>query len=111
MCVDFFGPADLLTMEAQSGENSRMKHNTPDSPESLLVGGTFRASRDRPARRASPITYVTRDDPPMLIVHGDADPLVPYQQSEEFEAALKKAGVKATLHIVKGGTEPGSVLK
>jgi dipeptidyl aminopeptidase/acylaminoacyl peptidase len=39
----------------------------------------------------------------MLLVHGDADPLVPHQQSILLHDALKKAGVEATLHIVKGG--------
>ena len=101
-CVDFFGPADLLSMQTQSGTNSEMNHDGPDSPESRLVGGAVQEHKDA-AKRASPITYVTRDDAPMLIVHGDADPLVPYQQSEDLQAALKKAGVNATLHIVKGG--------
>ncbi len=100
--VDFFGPTDLLRMDAQSGPNSRMKHDAPDSPESQLIGGTLRENKEK-ANRANPIAYVSKDDPPMLLVHGDADPLVPHQQSEELYAALQKAGVEATLHIVKGG--------
>ena len=52
--------------------------------------------------KASPITYVSKDDPPILIMHGDADTIVPLDQSERFYEALKKAGVDATLHIVKG---------
>lgn len=100
--VDFFGPTDLLLMGAQSGPNSRMDHDAPDSPESLLVGAPVQDNQDK-ARRASPITYVTPDDAPMLLVHGDADPLVPHQQSILLHDALKKAGVEAKLHIVKGG--------
>jgi acetyl esterase/lipase len=100
--ADFFGPADLLKMTAQSGANSRMNHDAPDSPESLLIGGTLPENPDK-ARRASPVIYVSKGDAPMLLVHGDADPLVPWNQSEELCAALKKAGVDATLHIVKGG--------
>jgi acetyl esterase/lipase len=100
--VDFYGPTDLLRMAEQSGPNSRMDHNAPDSPESQLVGGTLQENKER-AAKTNPIVYVSRDDPPMLLVHGDADPLVPHQQSEELYQALRKAGVDATLHIVKGG--------
>jgi acetyl esterase/lipase len=44
-------------------------------------------------RKISPITHVTSDDPPTLIIHGDADKLVPIQQAEIVVAKLKKAGV------------------
>ena len=53
--------------------------------------------------RANPITYVTKDDPPFLICHGDKDMLVPHNQSELLYDALKKAGVNVTFHTVKGG--------
>ena len=41
--------------------------------------------------------YVSADNPPFLILHGTADTLVPYAQSEALEAALKKAGVPVVL--------------
>ena len=41
-------------------------------------------------REAAPITHVTADDPPFLLIHGDGDKTVPFQQSEAMEAALKK---------------------
>ena len=104
--VDFFGPADLLTMGAQSGANSRINHDASDSPEAKLIGGTLQENKTQ-ARRASPITYVSKDDAPMLIVHGDADPLVPLAQSETFLVALKAAGVDASLYVVKGGGHGG----
>jgi acetyl esterase/lipase len=63
--VDYFGPTDLLRMAEQSGSNSRMNHNAPDSPESQLVGGTLQENREK-AAKASPITYVSKDDPPTL---------------------------------------------
>jgi acetyl esterase/lipase len=99
---DWFGPTNLLTMGAQAGPNSRLDHDAPDSPESKLIGAHLPNAPDK-ANAASPLSYVTSDDAPMLIVHGDADPVVPVQQSETFYAALEKAGVNATLHIVKGG--------
>jgi acetyl esterase/lipase len=53
-------------------------------------------------RRVSPISHVSRDDPPTLIIHGDADKLVPIQQAEIMVARLKKAGVPAMLEVKKG---------
>lgn len=50
----------------------------------------------------SPITHVTADDPPTLIIHGDADKLVPIQQAEVIIAKLKDAGVPAELIVKKG---------
>lgn len=95
---DWFGPTDFLRI----GEHpSRIDHYAADSPESQLLGGPVLENREK-AARASPITYVSRDDPPFLIMHGDQDPLVPYQQSELLHEALKKAGVDSTLQIVKG---------
>jgi dipeptidyl aminopeptidase/acylaminoacyl peptidase len=52
---------------------------------------------------ASPVNHVTPDDPPFLLIHGDADRTVPYQQSEIMEAALRNAGVPVKLIRVPGG--------
>lgn len=101
---DWFGPTDFLQMDKHSLQGSRLIHDAPNSPESLLVGGPI---QDEPykslARKADPITYVTKDDPPFLIMHGDKDMSVPLHQSELLYDALKKAGVEATLYVVKGG--------
>lgn len=51
--------------------------------------------------RASPVTHVSPDDPPFLIMHGDKDKLVPLSQSQILYDRLKAAGVPATLVIVK----------
>lgn len=56
---------------------------------------------------ANPITHVSKDDPPFLIMHGDEDRLVPLRQSELLEAALEKTGVRTKLHVVKGGKHGG----
>ena len=94
--VDRYGPTDFLRMNDQPG---RMDHDAADSPESQLVGGPIQAHPER-ARRANPITYVTPDDPPFLIMHGKRDELVPYQQSELLHAALDSAGVTSELILV-----------
>lgn len=52
---------------------------------------------------ASPINHVSADDPPVLLIHGDADMGVPFEQSELMREALRKAGVTAELLRVPGG--------
>jgi len=54
------------------------------------------------ARAISPITHVTSDDPPTLIIHGDRDFLVPIQQAESMVAKLKEVGVPAELVVRQG---------
>ena len=103
--VDYFGPADLLRMDEGREPNS-MFHSNSNSPESKLIGCNVPDNPEK-AAKASPVTYITKDDPPFLIVHGDKDPLVPHHQSEILEAALKKAGVPVTFYTVKGGGHGG----
>jgi acetyl esterase/lipase len=55
------------------------------------------------ARDASPVNYVSADDPPILLMHGDKDATVPFAQSELMQAALEKAGVPVKLLRVPGG--------
>jgi len=96
---DFFGPTDLTKM---SVFESSMDHDAPDSPESKLVGGPVQENKEA-CKRANPITYVSKDDPPFLICHGDKDMLVPHNQSVLLNDALKSAGVSVKFHTVKGG--------
>ena len=53
-------------------------------------------------KRLSPITHVTSDDPPVLMIHGDKDKLVPFQQSLVFDARLKEVGVSSKLFVASG---------
>lgn len=57
-------------------------------------------------RKIAPISHVSDDDPPTLIIHGDADKLVPIQQAEIIVEKLKEAGVEAKL-VVKPGASHG----
>jgi len=99
---DWFGPTDFLQMDEYSLKASRLIHDAPNSPESLLVGGPIQEEPYKSiVRKANPITYVTKDDPPFLIMHGDKDTSVPLHQSELLYEALKKANVDATLYVVK----------
>lgn len=98
--VDYFGPTDFLQMDRQRLPDG-MTHDTPNSPESELIGGPIQENKEKTAR-ANPVTYVTADAPPFLIVHGNQDPLVPYQQSVLLVNALIIAGVETTFYTVVG---------
>lgn len=82
--VDHYGPTDFLKMEGN--------HLEANSPESRFLGGKITGLPDQ-VRRADPITYVDKNDPPMLIMHGKDDKTVIFNQSELLYAALQKAGV------------------
>ena len=107
--VDCFGPTNFLRMD---DFESRIVHDAADSPESLLIGGAIQDNKKK-TLTADPISYVTKDDSPFLIVHGTKDMAVPYNQSVILNAALNKVGVPtALLTVVDGGHGVGGgVLK
>jgi acetyl esterase/lipase len=107
--VNFFGPSDLLQMDAHRLPDGVI-HNVPTSPESQLVGGLL-TQKIAEVRQANPITYVSADDPPFLIVHGDRDVLVPHHQSVVLAAALKAAGVFHIFRTVAGGGHGDDVFR
>ena len=99
---DWYGPSDLLRMDDVPGS---MEHNAPDSPESQLIGAPIQSRPDLVAR-VNPITYITPDAPPFLLMHGTADDVVIPNQSEFLHAALVEAGVPVSL-IMLGGLGHG----
>lgn len=78
-----------------------------DGPNMKAYAVTWLGSlpdRDAVARRVSPLTYVRKDVPPVLTIHGDADPTVPYTHATRLHAALQAAGATSELvTIPKGG--------
>jgi acetyl esterase/lipase len=77
-----------------------------DGPHTQQFAVTWLGSttnRDEIARRVSPLSYVRPALPPILTIHGDADPLVPYSQAVRLRDALTKAGVPNELVTVQGG--------
>jgi acetyl esterase/lipase len=86
--VDLFGPADF----------------------ELWWGKTARFRDSKIAKRlksASPVTYVTDDDAPILVFHGDKDPIVPLLQSQSVHKRYQKAGLESALHVIKGAGHGG----
>ncbi len=73
-----------------------------DSAVSGLLGGTYTAKHAE-AVAASPVAYVTRDDPPFIHFHGTKDMRVAYLHVEAIHAALQKAGVPSLLVPITGG--------
>jgi acetyl esterase/lipase len=99
--MDWFGPAELLTMREQALPDGMRGMDLADSPESRLVGGPLRERREA-AIAASPITYVSKSAPPFHIQHGSRDRLVPLGQSEALHRALLAAGAASTLVVIEG---------
>jgi acetyl esterase/lipase len=88
--VDWFGPTDFLKMDEQLKESmvkNPQVHSAPDSPESELIGKNLTDAPEL-VRAANPETYITPDDPPFFIQHGQIDNLVPYQQSVNLASKL-----------------------
>ena len=65
------------------------------------------SNRDDVARRVSPLSYVRAGLPPVITIHGDADPTVPYSHAVRLREALDKAGVPNQLVTVPGGRHGG----
>ncbi|MGW4681096.1 alpha/beta hydrolase fold domain-containing protein [Micromonospora taraxaci] len=99
--VSWYAPSNLLTMQSQAHPSGTIDHDAADSPESLLIGAPL-ADNPEAGRAASPVTYVTDQAPPMLLVHGDQDLVVPVGQSEELAAALTAVGAEVELSVVRG---------
>lgn len=102
----YFGPTDFLQMDAQAIPGSPVRHDAAASPESRLIGGPIQQQPEQ-AARANPITYISKNTPPFLIVHGDMDPLVPWQQSELLFKALGMTGVRVHFHTIRGAAHGG----
>jgi acetyl esterase/lipase len=83
--LDWFGPIDFLNMDEQLLENGYgpADHGLADSPESRYLGARL-ADVPLKVALASPMTYIHKEMPPILIQHGRLDALVPVQQSIEF---------------------------
>lgn len=72
----------------------------PATAGALLVGGAISTKPDL-VKQTNPITYITKDDPPVLTIHGGKDQAVPLVQSQAFHAALQAAGVHSELVILE----------
>ena len=101
--VSFYGASNLQTILSQSTEHG-LSVRVPALQ--LLLGGQPDEKPDL-ARLASPVTYVDASDPPLWLIHGDADPQMPMEQSVELEAAYSKYDLPVQFDVIKGGKHGG----
>jgi acetyl esterase/lipase len=105
----FFPPTDFLEYRGNKIDANSSPEQLEQVKRFIYPNGGGPASGSElveKLRQISPALLVTSKAPPFLIIHGDADPLVPLNQSEKLLAALKAAGVQADLIIKKGGAHP-----
>ncbi|WP_454715586.1 alpha/beta hydrolase fold domain-containing protein [Caulobacter segnis] len=88
--LDFYGPYHLRADLPGAFKSPSTARWIGDGPEALWTS-------------MSPSAYVRKGQPPVFIVHGDADPTVPYEASTSLKADLDKAGVLNRFHPVPGG--------
>jgi acetyl esterase/lipase len=105
--LDFFGPTDLNGMEDDlEAIHSRKGIETWQDAGPKLLGTPLDRAAAR-AKAASPITYVSAAAPPVLIIQGDADDLVPVAQSQRLHTALNRVGVDNQLIVVHDAGHDG----
>lgn len=101
--VSLFGASNLMSILEQSKPQG-LKMRVPALE--LFLGGQ---PNEKPelAKLASPIEHIDAHDPPLLLIHGDADLQMPPEQSQELANAYKKAGLPVTLEIIQGAVHGG----
>ncbi len=102
-------PADIssqvrcvVTSSARVEFMTLSERQNPDGPEERFLGTdpeTFVAN----AEAASLLTYIDPDDPPILLLHGTADRVVPFEQARMFRSALEEAGIESKFLFVEDG--------
>ena len=103
-CVDLYGPSDLSCIN--KAPRAKFFNIIPIdmSAEGMLMGGIDLEKHPEVAAKASPVSYVEKgkDYPPFLIMHGDEDGMVPFDQSVRMYNALKENGKQVELYKVLG---------
>lgn len=90
--VNFFGPTDMAACHETSSVAWIFRLFMGGTPDEAVA--TYKA--------ASPTTYISDDDPPVLTLHGDQDALVPIAQATRLDEKMKAAGASHTLIVLKG---------
>ena len=101
--ISLFGASDFMTILSQSTPHG-LQVRVPALQ--LLLGGQPSEKPDL-AKLASPVDHVDAHDPPLLLIHGDADPQMPPEQSKELAEAYQHAGLPVQLVIISGAGHGG----
>ena len=108
--AEWAGPSDLTTCALQAPKNCKIDFSKPDNPIAVLMG-----PEQSPVAylSASPVQYVSKDDPPFLILHAEDDDVVPVGQAKELSELLARLEVPHKTHISPDGghalSKPGFI--
>jgi acetyl esterase/lipase len=91
--VNYFGPTDFPYWYTSTEKIKPIA--------AAFLGGTPEQKANE-YKQVSPITYLSKDDPPTLTIQGTIDPLVPLDQATRFDDAAKKVGVDHTVLVMEG---------
>lgn len=92
--IAYYGASDFV----KRSQNQPKKTDDPSGSAYRLIGGPVKNNLEK-ARSASPATYVSKDDPPLLMLHGAKDTTVFLDQSENLEKLYRDAGLDVYLHV------------
>ena len=107
--VAFFPPTDFFAFGSRANSDDPLAAVASRLGRLLFVGGAEGKSPEEireEAEKISPARLVTSEAPPFLLIHGDADEVVPLEQSKIMLEALESAGVEAELIVKPGGGHP-----
>lgn len=104
------GVSSRIQLVVAGGTPADLRPFPPE--ETMLVDflGATAGEDPQAYERCSPIVYVTKDDPPTLLYHGDADELVPLENASSMEQKLKEVGVEAQLFILPKAKHIGAAI-
>lgn len=100
--VDFYGATDFVLRSKTQPHRANKEGSVVYQ---LLGGGADK--KVKLAKAASAVFHVTKDDPPFLVFHGDNDKTVLLDQSQRIVEVYRKAGLRITLHVLKGSGHGG----
>lgn len=112
--IDIYGLSDLTTVGEDFSKEVQEIHKSPAAPEALWVngvalfnkGGSIDSDLEK-VKNANPMTYISNNTPPFLLLHGDKDQLVSPSQTEKLHKALIAKGIDSTRYIVKDAAHGG----
>lgn len=103
--IDYYGASDLMTILKQSTPHGL---SVRKPALDLLLGGQPEEMK-AVAEQASPVNYVDKNDPPLLLLHGDQDNQMPINQSHELDGKYQAAGLDVSFWVVHGAGHGGKV--
>lgn len=101
--VSLYGASNLQSILSQStAQGLEMR-----VPALQLLLGAQPVEKPELARLASPVAHVDKQDPQLLLIHGDADPQMPIEQSRELSKRYEQAGLKVQFKVMPGSEHGG----